>query len=219
MVTANDNAAPAGLSVIFDRPRGIEYVGPATAYMDAGILQPEWIEGLGRLTRQIALNADGSFTILGGGKGNRITDERRQLGAYSIKRKPNGMLHVTCFRTPAEEQELERERHARYEQEVQQRAWALAASIDADEFTSRWKRNVLRHIEQVAELVRGQLVYEGFPEIALHDADLAAAHDAIERLQQVVASSKPHQPIAEKVAPASNVIQLRRSTYRAIQSA
>lgn len=219
MTEANHNAPPRDLKVIADNPVRITYVGTDAACLAAGILKAEWLEGLGHLARQIAVDPAGGFTVLGEGKGNRIKRTHREHGALTIKRLRDGSLQVECLRTPAEESAFNAARDAEFEQERRSRAWATAAATTTSEFAPAWRRNVAAEIDKIVDLITGRLVYTGLPEFRMDGAALAEACELAERLRKAVLASTPRALIAEKSEPASNVIHLRDRTYRAMMKA
>ncbi|MDD5177376.1 MAG: hypothetical protein PHQ05_13240 [Sterolibacterium sp.] len=99
---------------ISEMPSRVSYRGTQTALLAAGIVLPEWLEGLGRYARYIALNPEGGFLIIGEGRGRHISNAHRELGAVSIKQYPNGMMCVDKFRT-AHEERLQLAKYAKKE--------------------------------------------------------------------------------------------------------
>ncbi len=99
---------PPGVLLVYDYAAGPVFNGTAQALIAAGLIQPEWIVDLGKNSRAIVLNDDGSFAMpYPEGKRGSYSKEDRRRGLTTIKRAPEeGQLFVTKYRTKDEEREI-----------------------------------------------------------------------------------------------------------------
>lgn len=221
-VLSPENIAP-GVRIGRDESTGIERIGSDTALVSAGFAEAEWFVGLGGLRRHIARLPDGGFVVVGEGRGNRMTNQHKECGAYSIGRNRDGSFSVFAYRHPDEYRErkvvdraawLARNEAWRAEQaeKEQRRAWLLAKDARAEgDFPSRWKNGVLHHLEQVEMLISGRMVFTDFPDVGLQACDIEAAGTAAACLRRLIESSRPR--IKDRVQM-SNVISLNVYAYR-----
>jgi hypothetical protein len=211
MATANDSSLPSGVSITREWSSQIQYQGTETALLASGLIRAEWIEGLGRFSRQIAIDPAGGFQIVGEGKGSRLTHAHRDNGALTIKRLPDGNILVGKFRTITEERDIEQARQEEWAREREQKAWITAKVARGErDFLAEWKDNILRELNSIARLSEGELIYTGFPEIKLSVPGLAKVRAAVAQLTLAIAEATP-QPTDLEVK--NNVIILRPKAY------
>lgn len=227
MATENSNRTSelaAEVQIGRNVPTGIEYIATEQALIVAKILEPAWSAGLGGFTRQIARLPDGGFQVIGEGKGQRLTKEHKEFGAFSVSRNKDGTISVFAFRTHAEykkekalfdarrESEYEAwkaERQLDKEKETWQRAKEAASQSD---FPRRWKNGVLHHIDQAERLIDGRLVFTDFPDVGLAEKDAESAKRIIAELKNLLSWVTP--AIKNKVQTRSNVFSLNEAAFR-----
>ncbi|UCV09147.1 hypothetical protein [Dechloromonas denitrificans] len=203
---------PHGVSIRRDHPWLIEYTGTEQALIAAGLLKPEAIEGLGRFTRQFTLSPNGSLSIIGEGKGNRISYRHRDLGAYAVKRLFDGNISLSKYRTRLDEMAINHANRERLKKEAQQETWQLAKQAHSQpDFPERWKNGVLHFVEQAENVIDGKAVFTDFPDIGLKPGDIQAAKQAIATLRNVLQSATP--AIKDKIQQ-SNIVSLREAAFR-----
>ena len=212
MADAEHTNLPHGVSIRRDHPSGIEYVGTEQALLAGSLLKPEAIEGLGRFTRLCTLSPGGCLRIIGEGKGKRITHEHRDLGAYTVKRLPDGNISLFKYRTRLEEMAINHANRERQSKEAQQETWQLAKQAHSQpDFPQRWKSGVLHFVEQAEKVIDGKAVFTDFPDIGLKPRDVQAAKQAIATLRNVLQSATP--AIKDKIQQ-SNIVSLREAAFR-----
>lgn len=214
----------AGVQVRRNDPTGIEYFGPEQALLDAKILEPAWITGLAGHSRQIARLPDGGFQVVGEGKGNRLTKEHKESGAFSVSRNKDGTISVFAFRTHAEYKKEKSLVDARRESEYEARreaerlasekeTWQHAKEVrEKPDFLERWKNGVLYHLEQAEKLIEGKLVFTDFPDIGMSEGDILEAKRIVADLKNLLARATP--AIKNKVSVQSNVFSLNDAAFR-----
>lgn len=99
---------PAGVSLVYEYESQTTFVGDESTFVSAGWICPEWLAGLGRYARQIALDPQGGFTIIHEGKGNGLKHHHIEAGAVSVKRLADGQIQFTKYQTITERRERER---------------------------------------------------------------------------------------------------------------
>ncbi|PKO89461.1 MAG: hypothetical protein CVU18_03930 [Betaproteobacteria bacterium HGW-Betaproteobacteria-12] len=157
------------------------------------------------------MSPDGSFLIVGEGKGKRITHRHREIGAYAIKRLHDENISLFKYRTRLEEMAIDYAKREQREREAQQEAWQLAKKAHSQpDFPERWKNGVLYHVGQVEKLIDGKLVFTDFPDIGLKSRDLEAAKQAVSTLRDILQCATP--VIKDKIQQ-SNVVSLRPSAF------
>lgn len=215
MAEQDDTVLPAGVAIADESSSQVAYRGSESALLAAGIIQAEWIEGLGRLSRQIAINPSGGFSILGEGKGARITHAHRQHGAFTVKRLADGDIVARKYRTIAEEREREAAMIEEMGRERERADWnqAKAARIGQD-YPSQWKSAVISHFEVAIELLEGKRLFQGFPEIKLSSPDLEKVQRAAVQLRAAIEETAPR--LNDLQPDGSNVIRLHGRAYRAM---
>lgn len=214
----------AGIQIRRNDPAGIEYFGPERALIDAKILDPAWITGLAGHARQIAKLPDGGFQVVGEGKGNRLTKEHKEFGAFSVSRNKDGTLSVFAFRTHAEykkeksivDAKRESEYLARIEAERltnKKVTWQRAKEArEQSDFPKRWKDGVVYHLEQAEKLIEGKIVFTDFPDIGLSEGDTLEAKRIVADLKNLLAKATP--TIKNKVNTQNNVFFLNDAAFR-----
>ncbi|MBI2278311.1 MAG: hypothetical protein HYU74_13250 [Dechloromonas sp.] len=224
--TSLNNPAP-GIMIGRNDTKGIEYIGTDQALVEAGILQPAWLTNLGGMCRQIVRLPNGGFQIVGEGKGNRLTNQHKESGAFSVSRKRDGTFAVFAHHHPDEYRRRKAEEDAKYEAEweveraklqamQEKETWRLAKKVHGGEdWPERWRNGVLYHVEQAEQLIVGRLVFTDFPDVRLTDDDIAQAKAAIAELRKVLASSRPR--VRDRVQ-VSNVVSLDEYAYRNMKS-
>lgn len=217
-----DNFLP-GVSIGREDRSIIEYIGNEKALIDGGYAKPEWFAGLLGYRRMIVKTPSGDFTIIGEGKGNRLTKEHKERGAYSIGRNRDGSYSVFVYHHPDEyrrRKDIEdaqwKAKHEAWKVEEaakeQQTAWLQAKEAHAEgSFTIRWKNGVLYHLDQLEKLVTGRMVFTDFPDVSLPTDEIAAANVAAAELRRVLQSCKPK--IKDRVH-VSNVVSINAHAYR-----
>lgn len=212
MANAEHSNLPPGVSILGEYSSGIRYAGTERDLIAGGILKPEWIDGLGKNSRLIALSSDGGFQIVGEGKGNRLTHQHRDRGAYSAKRLPDGNIILFKYRTRAEEMAIRLVDQEQQKNDAQQKTWQLAKRAHSQpDLPERWKNGVLHHVEQAEKLIEGKLVFTDFPDIGIQPRDVEAAKKAIAALRNVLLCAEPR--VKNKVQQ-SNVVSLREAAFR-----
>lgn len=112
---------PEGISIDREWNHLVRYKGTEQAFLQYGLIRPEWLDGLGQLARSIALDPAGGFVLVGEGAGNHFTHVRRDHGAITIKRLGRGAMFVTKYRTLNEQRALEEAASRRYKQQLQEK--------------------------------------------------------------------------------------------------
>jgi hypothetical protein len=213
MADNNSTDLPAGVSFVHEYDALQRFVGAESALISAGWVRPEWLEGLGRYARQIALNQQGGFSIIGEGKGNRLKHEHREAGAVSVRRRVDGLIELTKYRAPTEIRERERLWREERAREAEALAWTKAkqARDDAKDFPKRWKKELARRIDELARLIDRRAVFQGFPNIKLPPHDLARLKYAVDYLRHEFDAARP---TIDDIEIKSNVISLRANAHR-----
>jgi hypothetical protein len=210
MNNLNHADLPPGISILREWGGSILYVGSENAFLAAGIISPEWINGLGRFTRQIAINPSGGFVILGEGKVKRITYKHREHGAFTIKRNYDDIITVTRYRTIAEQRAFEKAQADKWESERRQEAWKKAKEERNRDFPEEWRHSLLCKLDIVLELITGERVFDGFPQIKVSQREQEAARTEVDKLKSIIQTMKPKKDYVEEREPESNVIMLRQ---------
>lgn len=217
-----ENVAP-GVRVGRDETTGIEYIGSEEALILGGYAKAEWFVGLGGFRRFVSRLADGTYIVLGEGKGNRVTNLHKENGACSIGRNRDASFSVFVYRHPDEyrkrKAKLIAERDAEHaawvakqEEKKQKEAWVLAKEAHSEgDFPKRWKDGVLYHLGQAEKLIKGEMVFTDFPDVGLSSGDIAAACAAVTELRRVLQSCRPK--IKDRIQ-VSNVVSLSAYAYR-----
>lgn len=215
MDSSNSAADRAALKVTSNRLY-VQYEGQPAAFLQAGILKADWLNNIGKGTRRVAINPDGSVTISDGGKGNWLSGQQRRLGAFSIRQNWDGSLHVTAYRSPEEAREYLRD--ALQEDSIRQGQadWANASAALTNDQGAYWRTQVLAKVDEIAGLICGKLVFQGIPEFALPGNATDAAAVALSELKRVISGATPCLKVAERVEPTSNVVALRARAFRSV---
>lgn len=215
---------PAGVQIGRKGPTGIEYFGTEQALTDAKLLEAAWIDGLAGHARQIARLPDGGFQIVGEGKGQRLTKEHKELGAFSVSRNKDGTISVFAFRNHAEYKNEKSVADAKRESEYiawieaerlanKKETWKRAKEVcEQSDFPKRWKDGVLYHLEQAEKLIEGKLVFTDFPDIGISEGEILEAKRIVADLKNVLARATP--AIKNKVNVRSNVFSLNDAAFR-----
>lgn len=96
------NESAAGVPIGRDFCTGTKYIGTEEALVGSGLIQCAWLANLGGWRRQIARLPDGGFQIVGEGKGNRLTNQHKENGAFSVSRNRDGTFTVFAYHRPEE---------------------------------------------------------------------------------------------------------------------
>lgn len=217
-----ENIAP-GVSIGREDRAGIEYIGSEKALIDGGYARPEWFSGLLGYRRMIAKTPSGEFRVVGDGKGNRLNNQHKENGAYSIGRNRDGSYSVFAYHHPDEYRRRkaieDAKRKAEYEArkaelsaKEQQAVWLQAKEAHAArDFPERWKNGVLYHLEQFEKLVTGRMVFTDFPDVGLSADEIAGVSTAAAELRRVLQNCRP---IIKDRVEVSNVVSLNAYAYR-----
>ena len=225
MADSNSTDLPAGVRLEHDYSNQQVFVANESAFVSAGWIRPEWLAGLGRYARQIALDPQGGFSIIHEGKGFRLTHQHLEAGAVSVRRLDDGQMQFTKYKTMTERRERERVRHEEYEREeagrkreAEARAWAKAkqAREEDKDFATRWKKELARRIDELARLIDGRTVFSDFPDIKLPAHDLARMKSAFDYLRHEFDAAKP---IINDIEAVDNVISLRANAHSRLKNA
>lgn len=216
MADNNSTDLPAGVSLVCEYDTLRTFVGAESAFVSAGWIRPEWLAGLGRYARQIALHpqGQGGFAIIHEGKGNGLKHHHREAGAVAVRCLADGQMQFTKYKTMTERREEKRLLHEKRERE----AWEKSkqARDDDQDYPRRWKQSIAHYIDKLATLVDGRLVFEGLPDIKLSAHDLARMKSAIGYLRQEFDAVKP---IVNDIEAKDNIISLRTFAHSRLKSA
>lgn len=219
---APENIDP-GVNIGREDISGIEYIGSEKALIDGGYARPEWFSGLLGYRRLIAKTPSGEFRVIGEGKGNRLNNQHKENGAYSIGRNRDGSYSVFAYHHPDEYRRRKALEDAQWQVKFeamkaerdakeQRESWLLAKEAHAaGDFPERWKNGVLYHLDQLEKLVTGRMIFTDFPDVGLSADQLAGASAAAAELRRVLQNCRP---IIKDRVEVSNVVSLNAYAYR-----
>jgi len=209
MATENLTTPAAGTITTFDRSRYTDHTGTPEALINAGLIQPAWVDGLEERHKRLIVWAGDRVEIIDHiGKGNHLTHAMRNAGLTVLKKNKDGTLRTSKYRTVAEERALD---EAKYKAENQRREWARAKEIRTDESLSRWKKAILREAKEIFELIQGDRGFTNLPKIKFSRYDTARLNQAIDRL---TAAIEDGTPVFSDVEARQNVYSLADRAYR-----
>lgn len=220
--SAPEDIAP-GVSIGREDISGIEYIGSEKALIDGGYARPEWFAGLLRYRRTIVKTPSGEFRVIGEGKGNRLNNQHKENGAYSIGRNRDGSYSVFAYHHPDEYQRRKAIEHAKWKAKHEAReaehaakeqleSWLQAKEAHATgDYPNRWRNGVLYHLEQIEMLVTGRAVFTDFPDVGLPADEIATVSAAAAELRYALQSCNPK--IKDRVQ-VSNVVSINAHAYR-----
>lgn len=212
MATENLTTPADAVIDTFDRSRYTDHTGTPEALINAGLIQPAWVDGLEERHNRFIIGAGDRVEIIDYvGKGNHLNHTMRNAGLTVLKKNKDGTLRATKYRTVAEERALDEVRKAQYKAENQQQEWARAKEIRTDESLSRWKKAILREAKEIFELMHGDRGFTDMPKIKFSRYDTARLNQAIDRL---TAAIEDGTPVFSDVEARQNVYSLADRAYR-----
>lgn len=212
MAAEKCTTAPEGVYVC-EYDAGVRYIASAEALLVAGLVKLEWLVGLTNRTRVFLRGPDGEFEAQPEPEKPRrgsYPPEMRNAGLMTVSRRSANTIMLMKYRTSEE-----RLRYRFNEEcERQQETWAQAkAARVGTDFVARWKEGVLRHVQQIVDLIDGSLGFTGFPTIKVSDDEIAELNHHASAMKRILAASVPR--IADIVKEErSNVIRMDRWAYR-----
>jgi len=99
----------------YDRCRCIDYIGTPEALINAGLIQPDWVDGLEERHNRFIIGTGDRIEIVDRiGKGNFINHDLRAVGLIVLKKLRDGTLRAAKYRTALEERAIDEARTAQY---------------------------------------------------------------------------------------------------------
>lgn len=210
--------ASKGVIVVAMTWCGWECRGRKEALIDYGLISEDWLPGApgNNKTMQIVLFMPDGQVALGSWPGGRP----RGYPSLNIVRHSGETFTVGLPYTEEERAEDDNFRDTWKEQQTREEAarvaqgtWAKAqkAHNPEEDFATRWRSGVNQKLQEVAQLLDGSAVFNGFPYFRLIGVELDEAREAIAKLERLISRSKPTIPV---IKVRENVIGLDGRAYR-----
>lgn len=187
----------------------IWYSGRAEALVSCGMVNKKWLPGEpgnGKGSQQVVFSADGEATLLPPrSRFDRCNTGHGGLSIHKVGNRFRVCRHMT---------KTEVEARQKQEESAQMKGTWLAAKKVAEQpdLVAQWKNGVMHHINEVDQLLSGQMVFSEMPDIVLSQGDVNAAKEAIAGLRRILSASSPY--IKSKVTVSGNVFALNEKAFR-----
>lgn len=192
----------------------IHFKGRAESLVAAGVVKHEWIPGQldnAKSMTSIVLDAEGSGVVQP--RNTRRNPDGTEFGSVYIT-KSGSLFHVLRCKSKKDREAAEAMRNSACARET----WQISKDLHREErhFPSEWKQALTGETKRIEDLVKGRMVYSGFPDIDLSDIDRKAILDAIDNLKEAISSSTP---FVKKAAQTNgNVISLADRAHSGLRA-